>query len=117
MGRVLAIHEDTIQSDTAGRAFSCRFTGIGIDIKMGKIAAGNIKANTMSLFKKIRRGKGLDLKLIDFTGLHPFRARPGIAKPHPKQSVGDVHGKSPGKIVGRRITIDQFDRDIRIRAI
>src|SRR3954470_4950325 len=68
----------------------CVVPGIGVSVKTRKIAAGDFKAQAVSLAEYVRRGPQVDIEFVSLAGLQEFRRLLRIAIPGAHDALGQV---------------------------
>ena len=91
-----------------------RLAGVRVDIKPGKVAAGNIQPDSVSFGEYKGRWIHPDLEPIDLPRLHRRRLLQRIAIPRPHDAIRDVQLDTGWKVRAGRVDINQLGRKVRI---
>src|SRR5437660_12343730 len=89
-----------------------RLAGVRVDIKPGKVAAGNIQPDSVSLGEYKGRWIHPDLEPINLPRLHRRRLLQRIAIPRPNEAIPAVQLDTGWKDGPGRLHIDQLARKV-----
>lgn len=87
---------------------------IGVHIKAGEVAAGDIHADPVAFFKDVGRRVEFDRDGINFVGLHECFRLERIAEAGADDAVADVKVEAAGEIGAGRIDVDQLGGEVGI---
>ncbi len=117
MRRSCCIHINRVARYATRQASPLRSAGVWIDVKVWKVAGGDIQSDAVAAFEQVRGRKGDHLDGVNHPGSHQRRVRPGLSVTAPENTVGEIQRIPPGVILAGRIDVDQLDREIGIHAV
>ena len=68
MARLCSAQKYVLRSDPGIGATAQRLAGIGVSVKLGEIAGGDVNADAVTFLKHIRRTCQFDIVFIDLAG-------------------------------------------------
>ena len=98
----------------AAAILSQRLACVGIDIEPGKIAAGNIDSNPVSLLEDIRGRERCNLDFVDLSRRHHLLEIRPVPVSGAQDTIRDIHVEASREICCRRIHINQLGGELRI---
>ncbi len=104
--RILRNDNTSVQADG--------FSGIGINVETGKIAASNIQTNAMTLFEQIARGVEADIKFVYLPGFHYFAVVAVVAVSGTQNAIRQIQGIALWVILVRRININKLGSEVGV---
>ena len=113
---MLSVNVDRVVGSHHATVHPNGFTGIGVTVKSGEVAAGYIDPDAMPLFEDVRRGKRFDHKLVNLSCLHQLGLLGRIPKTSSDDTICYVHLKARGKVLTGRININELGGKIGIRS-
>src|SRR4051812_43108196 len=112
MGRVVI---DGVQRYAAPTFLAERFAGVGVNVKSGKVTAGDVESNAVPTSEDEGGWIHLDCEFGGLTGDKWFRVFERVAITGANDAVSDVEIDSSRVIAVRRVDIDQLGGEVCVR--
>ena len=93
-----------------------RFAGVRVDIKTGKVTAGDIQPEAMPFFEQVAGGIKADIQPVHFSWLHRFAALTTFPVPGAEDTVRQIEGIALRVILTRRINVNQLGGKVSVRS-
>ena len=91
-----------------------RFTGVGVDVEAGEVAAGDVDSDTVAGFEEVACGCEGDRDWVDLARGHHLGFGPRVAVTGAEDGVAEIEVVAIGVIFAWRVDVKEFGGEVSI---